>query len=62
MVDEAGDGTDPSSRGQSTPTPEEDFDLGADNVHDLDDAPAAPTGGLDALTEAFPGSELVDGK
>ena len=41
--------------------PEEDFDLGSDNVHDLDDAPDAPAGGLDALTDAFPGSELVEG-
>lgn len=64
VVDEAGEGADQTrtTKGQGGPPPEEDFDLGADNVHDLDDAPAAPAGGLDALTEAFPGSELVDGK
>jgi hypothetical protein len=38
--------------------PEEHL-AGAD-VHDLDDAPDAPAGGIAALTEAFPGSELID--
>ena len=63
VVDEAGGGADPTSsaKGQGAAPPDEDFDLGTDNVHDLDDAPAATAGGLDALTEAFPGSELVDG-
>ncbi len=41
--------------------PEDDFDLGGGDVHDLDDAPNAPSGGIDALTQAFPGSELVEG-
>lgn len=72
VVDEAAGGTDAGNadrrRGAVGVTstrpaaePEEDFDLGSDNVHDLDDAPDAPAGGLDALTEAFPGSELVEG-
>ena len=34
--------------------------LAGTDVHDLDDAPDAPTGGIDALTQAFPGAELVD--
>jgi DNA polymerase-3 subunit gamma/tau len=38
--------------------PEEHL-AGAD-VHDLDDAPDAPTGGLSALTEAFPGAEIIE--
>ncbi len=64
VVDATADGAEParSTKGQGAAPPEEDFDLGADNVHDLDDAPAALAGGLDALTDAFPGSELVDGK
>lgn len=40
----------------------DDFDLGGHDVHDLDDAPDGPTGGMDALTEAFPGAELVEGQ
>ena len=35
--------------------------LGGRDVHDLEDAPDAPAGGLQALTEAFPGAELIDG-
>ena len=42
--------------------PDEDFDLGGHDVHDLDDAPDGRVGGLDALTEAFPGSELIEGQ
>ncbi|MFN8017485.1 MAG: hypothetical protein U0P45_05120 [Acidimicrobiales bacterium] len=37
-----------------------DEHLAGADVHDLDDAPDAPTGGLAALTEAFPGAELLD--
>ncbi|HEX2577465.1 MAG TPA: DNA polymerase III subunit gamma/tau [Aquihabitans sp.] len=71
VVDSAGDrGDDPGDaqagprgggRRAPGPPPEDDFDLGGQDVHDLDDAPDAPTGGLDALTQAFPGSELVEG-
>jgi hypothetical protein len=34
--------------------------LAGHDVHDLPDAPDAPAGGLAALTEAFPGAELID--
>lgn len=34
--------------------------LAGHDVHDLDDAPDAPSGGLAALTEAFPGAELIE--
>jgi hypothetical protein len=37
-----------------------DEHLAGHDVHDLDDAPDAPTGGLAALTEAFPGAELIE--
>lgn len=30
------------------------------DVHDLPDAPDAPLGGIAALTEAFPGSEIIE--
>lgn len=45
----------------AAPEPVDEFDQleGAD-VHDLDDAPDASVGGLEALTEAFPGSTFVD--
>lgn len=39
--------------------PDEDH-LGGADVHDLDDAPDAPTGGLGALQNAFPGAELIE--
>jgi DNA polymerase-3 subunit gamma/tau len=51
----------PAGRGSTAPVtddPEEHL-AGAD-VHDLDDAPDAPAGGLAALTEAFPGAELLE--
>lgn len=35
--------------------------LGGGDVHDLEDAPDAPAGGIQALTEAFPGAELLEG-
>ena len=45
----------------SEPEPEEVFeDLGVTDVRELDDAPSASAGGLDALTEAFPGAEFVE--
>ena len=51
-----------TGRGTAQPAgPGDDFDLGGTDVHALDDAPDAPTGGLDALTQAFPGSEFVEG-
>jgi hypothetical protein len=34
--------------------------LAGHDVHDLPDAPDAPAGGIAALTEAFPGAELID--
>jgi DNA polymerase III subunit gamma/tau len=34
--------------------------LAGHDVHDLDDAPDASSGGLAALTEAFPGAELLE--
>lgn len=37
-----------------------DEHLAGADVHDLDDAPDAPAGGLAALTEAFPGAELLE--
>ena len=37
-----------------------DEHLAGGDVHDLDDAPDAPSGGLAALTEAFPGAELLE--
>ena len=43
-------------------TPEREDDvLDGGDVHDLEDAPDAPTGGIQALTEAFPGAELLEG-
>jgi len=37
-----------------------DEHLAGADVHELDDAPDAPSGGLAALTEAFPGAELIE--
>ncbi|MCB0988875.1 MAG: DNA polymerase III subunit gamma/tau [Microthrixaceae bacterium] len=49
----------------STDAPADDIDdfdqLEGTDVHDLDDAPDATVGGVQALTEAFPGSTFVDG-
>ncbi len=51
----------PSARPSSAPvTDDPDEHLAGADVHDLDDAPDAPTGGLAALTEAFPGAELLE--
>jgi DNA polymerase-3 subunit gamma/tau len=64
---EVGGGTGDSPRAPGAPRPAsqpvtddpEEHLAGAD-VHDLDDAPDAPAGGLAALTEAFPGAELLE--
>lgn len=64
VVDGPGVGPSGSSPTSSGPIDEPDDDpddigdLGA--VHDLPDAPAGASGGLDALTEAFPGAELIE--
>jgi DNA polymerase-3 subunit gamma/tau len=51
----------PSGRSAAAPvTDDPDEHLAGADVHDLDDAPDAPTGGLAALTEAFPGAELLE--
>ena len=57
----------PSARsgpaGRPAPAPvtdDPDEHLAGADVHDLDDAPDAPSGGLAALTEAFPGAELLE--
>ena len=50
-----------SSRPPSAPiTDDPEEHLAGTDVHDLDDAPDAPAGGLAALTDAFPGAELLD--
>lgn len=70
VVDEHGDGPAAPPRsggggggggGGARPGPDEDFDLGGTDVHDLENAPDAPAGGLQALTDAFPGAELLEG-
>jgi len=51
----------PTGRSSAPPvTDDPDEHLAGADVHDLDDAPDAPTGGLAALTEAFPGAELLE--
>ncbi|MEO6629100.1 MAG: DNA polymerase III subunit gamma/tau [Aquihabitans sp.] len=64
VVDEHGgvDGPGPVDQRESeSAEPADDFEaLGGSNVHDLPDAPSAAAGGIDALTEAFPGSTLVE--
>jgi DNA polymerase-3 subunit gamma/tau len=47
-------------RGADAAPEDPDEHLAGADVHDLDDAPDAPLGGIAALTEAFPGSELID--
>ena len=63
VVDEHGgiDGPSPVDRRErESSEPADDFEaLGGSDVHDLPDAPSAAAGGIDALTEAFPGSTLV---
>lgn len=59
-----GGGTGPSGGGgrpsDPEPGPAEDLDLSVADVRDLPDAPAPAAGGIDALTEAFPGAEFVE--
>lgn len=52
----------PAGGGRPAPEVSDDPDehLAGHDVHDLPDAPDAPTGGLAALTEAFPGAELIE--
>jgi hypothetical protein len=52
----------PAQRPVPDPEPEPDADvpLAIAEVHELPDAPSAATGGIDALTEAFPGAEFVE--
>jgi hypothetical protein len=55
--------TTPSAGGAPAAAPVSDDPeehLAGTDVHDLDDAPDAPMGGLTALTEAFPGAEIVE--
>lgn len=54
VVDDAED----TSR--SGPDTDDDFDLGAVDPTELTDAPDTAIGGIDVLTEAFPGAEFVD--
>ena len=66
---EIGDGTGGDAASRQAPAPrsapkpvsdDPDEHLAGADVHDLDDAPDAPAGGLAALTEAFPGAELLE--
>lgn len=56
--------TAPPAGGGGRPAPQVSDDpdehLAGHDVHDLPDAPDAPSGGLAALTEAFPGAELIE--
>jgi len=57
----SGSATSGAGPGRSEPEVETFEDLGVDDVSDLPDAPDAAVGGVDALTEAFPGAEFVEG-
>jgi hypothetical protein len=67
VVDAPGAAPPPSGSGRGADagpdagSPPDDYDLDGADVHDLPDAPSAPQGGIAALTDAFPGSELVEG-
>ncbi|MCU1499398.1 MAG: dnaX, partial [Acidimicrobiales bacterium] len=64
VVDAAGGSDDrggPSTTTPAAPEPENLADLGVTDINDLDDAPDAASGGLDALADAFPGSEFIEG-
>jgi hypothetical protein len=50
----------PNLRPVPDPEPDDDVPLAIAEVHELPDAPSAATGGIDALTEAFPGAEFVE--
>lgn len=63
VVDELGGSEHSSSEGpadRQANSGSEDEDLSAADVRELPDAPDAPTQGIDALTQAFPGSQLVE--
>ncbi|MGI8754354.1 MAG: DNA polymerase III subunit gamma/tau [Acidimicrobiales bacterium] len=63
VVDELGGSEHSSSEGpadRQANSGSEDEDLSAADVRELPDAPDAPTQGIDALTKAFPGSQLVE--
>jgi DNA polymerase-3 subunit gamma/tau len=49
-----------SGRTSAPVTDDPDEHLAGADVHDLDDAPDVPSGGIAALTEAFPGAELLE--
>jgi hypothetical protein len=53
-------GRSPQQANDDGPGPDDDLDLTGGNVHDLQDAPDAPAGGVDALTKAFPGATFED--
>lgn len=58
----AAGGPGPGAGSSTSSEPESTFeDLGVDDVRDLPDAPDAAVGGVDALTEAFPGATFVEG-
>jgi DNA polymerase-3 subunit gamma/tau len=54
----------PSRGGRDAPTAamsdDPDEHLAGYDVHELPDAPDAPTGGIAALTDAFPGAEMIE--
>ncbi len=69
LVLRSADGGSPPARASSSsgnrapapdPEPDDDVPLAIAEVRDLPDAPSAATGGIDALTEAFPGAEFVE--
>jgi len=50
----------PGGGGSGGRGPAPDDDLGGADVHDLENAPDARTGGIDMLTDAFPGAEIIE--
>ena len=56
----AGPSAPASGRGAAPVTDDPDEHLAGADVHDLDDATDAQSGGIAALTEAFPGAELLE--
>lgn len=50
----------PNLSAVTAPEPEPEEDLAIAEVRQLPDAPSAATGGIDALTEAFPGAEFIE--
>lgn len=49
-----------SAAASAPPSDDPEEHLAGYDVHDLPDAPDAPLGGIAALTEAFPGSEIIE--